>query len=108
MFREELGSRLRGVGYTVHPYDDPEDLERRLDHTTVDLVILDLQHHEAGGIETLRHLISRDIPVIAIGEHKKTGALDEARKAGATKVIINSQASKSIEKYVEEILKKER
>jgi len=106
MFTEELGSRLRGEGFTVHPFDNVDDLRQRLDRENynVELVILDLQHEPAGGLSSLKLIKSRGIPVLAISEHKKTDVMQEARELGTDRVIINSQASKNIEKYVHELL----
>ncbi|MHA2030274.1 MAG: response regulator [Candidatus Kariarchaeaceae archaeon] len=108
LFREELGSRLRSQGYTVHPYDNTEDLDRRLGlpDYQVKLAIVDLQHQNSGGIQSVEQIIQQGIPVLVIGEHKKVDILNEARNLGAKKVITNSQASKKIEMYVEDILNK--
>lgn len=106
MFREELGSRLRGIGYIVHPYDDLVDLRRRLDSEEFRpvLIIVDLQYEASGGLETVRFLKEHGKKVLAIGEHKSAQILQQARDLDADKVIINSQASKNIEQYVAELL----
>ena len=106
MFTEELGSRLRGIGYTVHPYDNPGDLAERLSRANypVELVIIDLQHTSSGGLAAIAKVKEQHIPVLALGEHKKTEMLQAARDAGADRVIINSQASDNIERYVSQLL----
>lgn len=106
MFKEELGSRLRGVNYIVHPFNNREDLNQRLQSEKYPpkLVIVDLQHEPAGGLSTIEKVVEQKIPVLAIGEHKKKDILEQAKDAGAEIVITNSQASKSIEKYVKQIL----
>lgn len=108
MFKEELGSRLRGVGYTVHPYDNLTDLQRRLTNEkyNAQLVIIDLSHSESGGFEAVKIIKDHDIPIIAIGSHKLTDTLQQARDLAVDKVIVNSQASKQIEKYVQDILER--
>lgn len=107
LFTEELGSRLRGINYIVHPFDSPEDLEVRLESEKFPpkLVIIDIQRKETGGIESIKKAIAKGIKVIAIGAHKDETSLSSATKAGASLVLANSQVSRSIEKYVEEVLK---
>jgi len=106
LFTEELGSRLRGMNYLVHPFDSPEDFESRLDSEKFPpkLVIIDIQRKETGGVNSIKKAIAKGIKVIAIGAHKDETSLAMATEAGASLVLANSQASRSIEKYVEEIL----
>jgi len=106
LFNEELGSRLRGEGHIVHPYDNVDDLITRLNNKRfpAQLVIHDLTHDPVGGVDTIKLVVEKNIPILAIGPHKDTQLLDKARAANATKVIVNSQASKSIETIVKELL----
>ncbi|MHA2250192.1 MAG: hypothetical protein ACXAD7_07510 [Candidatus Kariarchaeaceae archaeon] len=106
LFKEELGSRLRGLGHLVHSFDSVEDLGQRMksEQFQVKLIIFDLQYHPIGGLPTLEKISNSSTPVLAIGEHKQADILKKAREFGVTKVIRNSQASKDIEGYVTAIL----
>ncbi len=103
MFNEELGSRLRGAGYTVHIFNDQSELNFKLENG-YDLVIVDLEKVELGGLKSLEQIISTKTLVLALTQHRSTDLANAALKLGAKKVIFNSQASKNIEKYVSEIL----
>ena len=107
LFTEELGSRLRGINYIVHPFDSPEDLELKLESESFPpkLMIIDIQRKETGGVDSIKKAIEKGIKVIAIGAHKDEASLSSATEAGASLVLANSQASRSIENFVEQVLK---
>ncbi len=106
LFKEELGSRLRGLGHIVYPFDNEEDLDLKLksEEIKVKLIIFDLQHKPIGGLTTLEKIRNLSIPILALGEHKQVDTLNKAKEYGVSKVIRNSQASKDIEGYVSAIL----
>ena len=103
MFNEELGSRLRGIGHTVHTFNNLGDLNLKLE-TGYDLVIVDLEKKELGGLESLKQIINSKTPVLVLTQHRSTELANAALDLGAQKVIFNSQASKNIETYVSDIL----
>ncbi|MCE7734100.1 MAG: response regulator [Candidatus Heimdallarchaeota archaeon] len=103
MFNEELGSRLRGAGYSVQAFNNLHELEERMDND-VQLVIIDLEKKDLGGINTIQIIVKKHIPVLALTQHRSTDLAKSALENGAQKVIFNSQASKNIERYVKEIL----
>lgn len=103
MFNEELGSRLRGAGYTVQIFNEKSQLNLKL-KSVFDLVIIDLEMEGLGGLKSLQQIIDTNIPVLALTQHRSTELATEALELGAKKVIFNSQASKNIEKYVSDIL----
>ena len=103
MFNEELGSRLRGSGYLVDIFSNQIELQSKLDDN-YDLVIIDLENNNLGGLESLIQIVKNGTTVLALTQHKSTELANNAIALGANKVIFNSQASKNIEKYVSEIL----
>lgn len=103
MFNEELGSRLRGEGYSVQTFNNKNELEEGLDND-VQLVIIDLEKKDLGGVNTLINITKRNIPVLALTQHRSTELAKSALENGAKKVIFNSQASKNIEEHVKELL----
>lgn len=103
MFNEELGSRLRGAGYLVQTFNSKHELEKRMAND-VQLVIIDLENKDLGGITTLQVIANKNIPVLALTQHRSTDLAKSALENGAQKVIFNSQASKNIEKHVKEML----
>ncbi|MHA2100416.1 MAG: response regulator [Candidatus Kariarchaeaceae archaeon] len=103
MFNEELGSRLKGVGHLVETFSNKADLFQKLSKH-FDLVIIDLEKEELGGLDSLNFAIQKKYTVLALTQHRSTDLAKTALELGAKKVIFNSQASKSIETYVDELL----
>ena len=104
MFNEELGSRLRGSGNIVHIFTNQMELISKL-NDGYDLVILDLEKENLGGLQSLKKIVDTGVSVLVLTQHRSTDLGKNAIELGARKVIFNSQASKNIEKYVSEILK---
>ena len=104
MFNEELGSRLRGSGNIVHIFSNRLELISKL-NDGYDLVIIDLEKENLGGLDSLKQIMKIGTPVLALTQHRSTELAKNAIEIGAKKVIFNSQASKNIEKYVSEVLK---
>ena len=106
LFNEELGSRLRGTGYNVYTFSNSQELINRLNSETIKviLVILDLNIPDFNIEELAPMLKTRHIPIIAIGAHKDTASLKMAKALNVDLVIVNSQASNSIETYVKSVL----
>ena len=69
MFNEELGSRLRGAGYSVQTFNNKHELEKRIVND-IQLVIIDLEKKDLGGITTLQVITNNNIPYLALKQQR--------------------------------------
>jgi two-component system chemotaxis response regulator CheY len=85
--RHVVNIALTGAGYNVIEASDGEDALKKLDSSSVNLVISDVNMPNMGGIELLKAIKSRPdtkfTPVIMLTTESEASIKDQGREAGA-------------------------
>lgn len=86
--RKVLNATLSGAGYQVIEANDGRDALEKLDKTSIDLLVTDLNMPTMDGVELIRSVRqkpgNRFLPIIMLTAEKQAGMKAEGKKAGAS------------------------
>ncbi len=88
-FSVRLGNQIKQAGFEPHIVKSSEDFRTAIADSAAVLGVVDLGSR--ADLDDLRDPGNRDVPIIAFGPHKDVDALREAKRAGFTRVMSNSQ-----------------
>lgn len=105
---DAVATMVHAMGHTVEVFSDFQSLRERLNMTTpFDLVILDLDMPDVGGLEVLRWLRREriQIPVLVASGHTGANTYDEVRRLGVRQYLRKPFGAQDLQKAIEETLR---
>lgn len=96
MFETLIADVARKLGHRVEAFSDDKI-------ANANLVIVGLENNRAwnGVVEAAR---KQDVPILAFGRHTNADLLRQAREAGCTRVVVNSDVAENFPQLLEDIL----
>jgi DNA-binding response OmpR family regulator len=106
--RELVAVNLRAEGYRVHLTDGGYGVERLVEMTEPDVVLLDIMMPERDGYDVLRSLKSkdstRDIPVVVLSARASDAEIWEGWQAGADYYLTKPFNVDQLVEYIQLVL----
>ncbi|MBK8802928.1 MAG: response regulator [Fibrobacteres bacterium] len=105
---DAISTMVHTMGHTVEVFADFQSLRTRLSMTTpFDLVILDLDMPDVGGLEVLRWLRREriQIPVMVASGHTGANTYEEVRRLGVRQYLRKPFGAQDLQKAIEETLR---
>lgn len=104
-FSVTVRNTIRRLGYEAVLVGDTEALAKQALENVPRLIIVDATAvRTSEGWQTISNLRSANIPVLAFGPHKDVDTLRQAKSAGVSRVVANSQFHREmptlIERYI--------
>ncbi len=105
--RENLRDLLEFKGYEVVIFSTAEELLKRIDAESVDLLLLDNQLPGLNGLEVFPILREKkpDMPVALVTASSQRDTLDLARGMGINRIILKPYSQADVLKTIEELLR---
>ncbi len=96
MFETRVADVARKVGHRVEPFSAEKI-------PTANLVIVGLENNRdwRGVVETAR---KQNVPILAFGRHTSANLLRQAREAGCTRVVVNSDIAQDFPSLLNQFL----
>ncbi|HNY30537.1 MAG TPA: ATP-binding protein [Fibrobacteria bacterium] len=105
---DAIATMVHAMGHSVEVFANFQTLRTRLSMTTpFDLVILDLDMPDVGGLEVLRWLRREkiQIPVMVASGHSGANTYDEVRRLGVREYLRKPFGAQDLQKAIEESLR---
>lgn len=105
---DAIATMVHAMGHTVEVFSEFQSLRTRLAMTTpFDLVILDLDMPDVGGLEVLRWLRREriQIPVMVASGHTGANTYEEVRRLGVPQYLRKPFGAQDLQKAIEETLR---
>ena len=96
MFRSKLDAMLAANQLVSKRIKAVEDISRLIADSAPSIAVIDLATSTTDPVKVVRALRDDhhlDIPILCFGSHMKTELMEQAREAGANKVVANSAMS---------------
>jgi DNA-binding NtrC family response regulator len=103
-FSVKIRDTLRHLNYETVVARSEEDFARKLAASAPALAIINIATAGVAWEQVIAQARAADVPVLAFGPHVDLEAQQQARKAGASRVISNSKLAKDLPAIVGRIL----